>query len=255
MIIAVVNSKGGVGKTTTSVNLGAALASARRRVLIVDLDSQASASMWLGVQRGRLRPSAASCLLHHFPLLKAIRKTTTPHLDLVTGSIELASADLALGEVPGRELALREMLQTALSEYEVILLDCPPSLSLISVNALVASDGFIVPVVPRFLAVEALVGLLASADIVRTRLESRSRLLGVLLTMVDRQARTSEIRERLRAQYRERVFHTEIGINPAIEAAPAESQPVVTYAPRSAAADAYRRLAGEVLERLRPPRH
>jgi len=255
VIIAVVNSKGGVGKTTTSVNLGAALASARRRVLIVDLDSQASASMWLGVQRGRLRPSAASCLLHHFPLLKAIRKTTTPHLDLVTGSIELASADLALGEVPGRELALREMLQTALSEYEVILLDCPPSLSLISVNALVASDGFIVPVVPRFLAVEALVGLLASADIVRTRLESRSRLLGVLLTMVDRQARTSEIRERLRAQYRERVFHTEIGINPAIEAAPAASQPVVTYAPRSAAADAYRRLAGEVLERLRPPRH
>jgi chromosome partitioning protein len=239
VVIAVVNSKGGVGKTTTSVNLGAALASARRRVLIMDLDSQASASMWLGVPRGRLRPSSASCLLHQVPLAQAIRRTATPHLDLVTGSIELASADLALCDVPGRELALRQLLQTVLPDYELILLDCPPSLSLISVNALVASDGFIVPVVPRFLAAEALVGLLASADIVRSRLASRSRLLGVLL----------------RAQYRDRVFHTEIGLNPAIEAAPAASQPVLSYAPRSAAADAYRRLAGEVLERLRPLRH
>jgi chromosome partitioning protein len=255
VVIAVVNSKGGVGKTTTSVNLGAALASARRRVLIMDLDSQASASMWLGVPRGRLRPSSASCLLHQVPLAQAIRRTATPHLDLVTGSIELASADLALCDVPGRELALRQLLQTVLPDYELILLDCPPSLSLISVNALVASDGFIVPVVPRFLAAEALVGLLASADIVRSRLASRSRLLGVLLTMVDQQARTSVIRERLRAQYRDRVFHTEIGLNPAIEAAPAASQPVLSYAPRSAAADAYRRLAGEVLERLRPLRH
>src|SRR5262245_51381138 len=164
--------------------------------------------MWLGVPRGRLRPSVANCLLNQLPLAQAIRRTRTPHLDLVTGSIELASADLALCEVPGRELVLRQVLESGMADYDLVLLDCPPALSLIGVNALMASDGFIVPVVPRFLAAQGLVGFLASADVVRTRLGCRSRLLGVVLTMVDRQARTFEIREQLRAQYRERVFRT-----------------------------------------------
>jgi chromosome partitioning protein len=254
VVIAVVNNKGGVGKTTTSVNLAAALAAPRRQVLLVDLDSQASASLWCGVDRTRLKPSSASCLLQDFPVTKAIRGTTVPHLDLITGSVELASADLALAEVRGRELTLKTLLQRL--RYDVIILDCPPNLSLVGVNALVAADALIVPVTPQHLAVEGLVSILSSVEMVRVRLGTRGRLLGILLTMVEPVKRQSaERRERMRARYREHVFHTEIGVSRALQEAPAAGKSIFQFAPRSRAADAFRRLSGEVLERWRAIRH
>jgi chromosome partitioning protein len=251
VVIAIANNKGGVGKTTTAVNLAAALAGPRRKVLLVDLDSQASASLWLGVDRGRLNPSAASCLLHDFPVVRAIRATRVPHLDLLTGSIEIANADVALADVKGRELALKNLLQRVRQRYEAIVLDCPPSLSLIGINALVAADAVIVPVTPQHLAAEGLVSLLASLDKVRSRLGTKGHLLGILLTMVDAgRPLSSRVRERLRARFGDDVFETEIAVSRALEEAPAGARTILEHAPRSRSADAFRQLAREVLERF-----
>lgn len=248
MVIAIVNNKGGVGKTTVALHLAAALARPERRVLLIDLDSQASVSLWLGVDRARLLPSAASCLVDGFPLDHAIRETAIPGLALLTGSVELASADVALCDVPGREARLERLLAPARRTYHFIIIDCAPSLSLVCVNALVAADTFIVPVTPHFLAIEGGVSLLGAVDKVRARLGRKPKLLGLLLSMMTPQSGAA--RDRIPAAYRDRLFRTQIPLASALERASAAGRTIFDEAPRSKAAEAFRHLADEVLERI-----
>jgi chromosome partitioning protein len=195
----------------------------------------------------------ASVLLEKYPILKAIRQTAVQNLDVLTGSLDLANADVALSSTRGREIALARMLERAKPHYDLIVLDCPPGMSLLAVNALLAADALLIPVSPEPLAAGALEGLLAAIQRVRTRMLSKSRLLGVVLTEVDPARKpTREIIDRLRADDRQCVLHTEIRWTAALSEAPAARKPVVTLAPKSAAADAFRRLAGEVLQRLPP---
>ena len=243
MVIAVLNSKGGIGKTTLAVGLSAALAAPDRRVLIVDLDSQASASHWCGVSRNQLRPSSASVLLEKYPILKAIRHTAAANLDLLTGSVELANADLVLAGVRGREWGVRRMLERVAEAYELIIVDCPPGLSLLTVNAIVAAHALVIPVAAEPVPVEAVEPLLASIDRVRKRMQVRPALLGLAVNLFDpRRPVSREAVERLRAEYRDQVFHTEIRWTAAVAQAPQARRPPEP-------SDAFRGLGGEILHR------
>jgi len=185
MNIAIINNKGGTGKTTTCVNLAAALAGSGARVLLADLDSQASASLSLGIARKDLSPSTADLLFGALDAEKIVRRSSVAGLDLLTGEADLASADLILADVPGRELRLLQGLVSMSGLYDFILFDCPPSLSMLSINALVASDRYIVPMTAEYLALEGLIGLMNGVDRMRRGMGLKAELLGILFTLVN----------------------------------------------------------------------
>jgi chromosome partitioning protein len=251
-LLSVINSKGGVGKTSTAVNLAAALARKDRRVLLCDLDSQGSASFHLGVERKALSPGMAEVLLDGMTAKTAIRPTGVEGLDLMPGSMRLANVDVALADQRGREKRLLDVLAPVRTEYEYVVLDCPPSLSLLPVNALLASDGFLVPVIPQYLALEGLVNLLAAVAQMRQAMGVTAHMLGLVPTIVDRRMKVSqEIISMLRAHYTSQVFKTEIPGNVRMAEAPSHGKTIFQYAPTSPGAEAYRQLATEVVQRVR----
>ena len=251
-IIALVNNKGGVGKTTSAVNLAAGLVAERRRVLLVDLDAQGSACLSLGLVRADLTPGVAEVVLEGLPIREAIRPSSIKGLDILPGSMALASADLALSIVTGREVVLKAALGPVLGDYDFAVLDCPPSLGLLTVNALTAADFFLVPVPPDYLSLEGLVNLMDAVKKIKAGIGKAADLLGILLTLADYRLNvTEEIGRMIRGYYGRLVFKTEIRGNVRLKEAPSFGKSIFDYDKGSTGAEAYRQLTKEVLQRIK----
>ena len=246
-VYALANQKGGVAKTTSTVNLGAALAERGRRVLLVDLDPQANLTMSQGFDPEKVESSMFYVLVHKVPIVDVIRQA---EVAVAVSSIELAGAELALSSMIGRERALEKALLPIQSDYDTILIDTPPSLGLITVNALTAADGVIVPVQCEYLSLRGLVQLEQTLSAIRENLNPRVHIMGILPTMFD--SRTLHAREAvsiLEENFGDRVFKTRIRKTVRLAEAPVQGQSVLRYDSRGAAAQAYRQLAEEVLKR------
>jgi chromosome partitioning protein len=249
--VALVNNKGGVGKTTSAVSLAAGIAALDKKVLLADLDAQGSASLSLGLTRADLQPGTAEAILEGHPIKEAIRPSGVAGLDILPGSMALASADLALSDVKGREAVLKAALKPILTNYDFAVLDCPPSLGLLTVNALTAADFFLVPVTPDYLALEGLVNLLEAVARIKTGIGKAADLLGIILTLADARLNvTEEIGSMIRRHYGKTVFRTVIPGNVRLKEAPSFGKTIFDYDAGSAGAEAYRELTKEVMGRL-----
>jgi len=254
-LIALANQKGGVGKTTTAVNLATALAAAGKRVLLIDLDPQGNASTGLGLPRSDRRITTYDVLAGKVSLAEAVRTTAVPNLMLVPASVELAGAELELVDVEKRELLLRERISGALRNWDYVLIDCPPSLGLLTLNALVAADAVLVPLQCEFYALEGLSHLMRTIERVRKNLNPALEIQGVLLTMFDKRNNLSDsVAADVREHFGDKVFETVIPRNVRISEAPSHGKPVLLYDLRCPGAQAYVHLASEVLKREKEKR-
>ena len=250
-IVAVANQKGGVGKTTTAINLATSLALAGQHVLLVDLDPQGNASTGLGIDRRRRSRGTYALLIETAPAIELLQGTEVPQLDIIPADTNLAGAEIEMVGFEQREFQLAQALRVpGLASYEYIIIDCPPSLGLLTLNALVAASGVMVPLQCEFFALEGISQLVRTVERVNRNLNPDLQLQGILLTMFDRRNNLSElVAADARSFFGDRVYDTVIPRNIRVSEAPSHGKPVHLYDPKSPGAMAYARLAAEVLHR------
>ncbi len=249
-VIALANQKGGVGKTTTTINLGTALADRGQRVLLLDLDPQANTTLGVGIDPATAAVSMYHVLVKDTPLVKAVVDTTIERLRVAPAHIDLAAAEGELFSMTGREHILRERLEPIKGDYDYVLLDCPPSLGLFTVSALGAADSVIVPLPAQFYAMAGFTALVDTITLVQRRINRHLRVMGILITQFDRRTNydrefAEEMAKRLNGKYR--IFDTKIVHAVRMKEAAHEQQSILRYDPKSAVAQAYNSLADEVL--------
>lgn len=255
-VIAICNQKGGVGKSTTAVNVGSYLALSGRRTLLVDLDAQGNATTACGISRKEVEKDLYAVLIDGVPIREAIRGTPIERLDILPSSIDLAGAEPKLAGAVNREVVLRELISGIRDQYNAILFDCPPSLGLLTVNALVAADRTIIPVQCEYLALEGLNSLLQAISLIKQRLNPALHVGGILLTMTDFRANlTKEVADEVRRYFKDLVFETSIPRNVRLAESPSFGKPICIYDPHSTGALAYHDLAQEVIERTETVSH
>ena len=247
-IIAIANQKGGVGKTTTSVNLGAGLAQVGKKVLLVDIDAQGNATTGVGIEKSELDQCIYNVLVEDADVQGVVQKTATENLDVLPATIQLAGAEIELVPTISREVRLQRALQPVRDEYDYIIIDCPPSLGLLTINALTAADSVIIPVQCEYYALEGLSQLLNTVRLVQKHLNKNLAIQGVLLTMLD--ARTNlgiQVIDEVKKYFRDKVYRSIIPRNVRLSEAPSHGKPIMQYDAKSRGAEVYIDLAEEVI--------
>ena len=249
-VISVANQKGGVGKTTTTINLAASIADRGYRVLIVDIDPQGNATSGLGIEKSEINQDIYNVLIDEIPLTDTIHHTSTKKLDIAPATINLSGAETELISMMARETRLKSALDTVSEDYDFIFIDCPPSLNILTVNAMTTADTVLVPIQCEYYALEGLSELIYTIDLVKERLNDKLEIEGIVFTMYDsRTCLSLQVVENVKENLHQNIYKTIIPRNIRLAEAPSHGKPINLYDSKSAGAEGYRSLANEVIER------